>query len=470
LRLQLAARMPRSGRWVIMVVVLATALFLIASGRLSVLAVVTGLAFSVALSWYEPIPLVLLILVLSTQVLQFVSLEYIPYWQITAGLRLNAQDIGILLLLAIGGLRLLRRRERPMFLQPLVFFGGAIALASVLGWVAGSTTPDATLNALRAYSGYLFYVGLVGVMDSPRRVQSIINILFLLVAVSVGVQLLEAIRGERIVTPFAPASEYFSGTKLVTAGGIRAPYLWNRATGYLFLGLFLALGALIHGRADAKHLFLGIWAVVGVVIALVRQWFVIIGCGVVLLALLSQGRRLRAFGKSVAVVVLVLVAVNLIGQQIPAFSLLDALRARVDTILAFQQEPNYLGRVLIQQQMVALFIRSPIFGYGPGSGLASSDVGVYNALVELGLIGTASVAYLIGFVFVRSYHQWKQVADSRFSAYLAGLLAAWVSMLVGYVFSTDFIGQMSMVVALAMALMDRLSKFAAAAPFDLNPA
>jgi O-antigen ligase len=327
--------------------------------------------------------------------------------------------------------------------------------------VAGTTTPDATLNALRAYSGYLFYIGLVGVMDSPQRVKSVISIVFLLVAVSVGVQLLEAIQGERIITPFAPASEYFSGTKFVIGGGIKAPYLWNRATGYLFLGLFLALGALVSGKMDFKHLSLGSWAVVGVAIALVRQWFIMIGCGLVLLALLSHGKRLRAFGKSVAFGGLAVVAISLISEQVPSFPLLDALKARIGTILAFQQEPNYLGRVLIQRQMLALFSHSPVLGYGPGSGLVSSDVGVYNALVELGLVGAASIAYLIAFVLVRSYRRWKQMADSVFRAYLSGLLAAWGAMLIGYAFSTDFFGQMSMVVGLAMALMDRTCRFAA---------
>ena len=440
-------------------------LAMIATGRLTLLAVITGLAFLTTLSWFQPIPLVLIVLAFSTNVLQFVSLEYLPYFQVAAGIRLNAQDITLLLLVIIGGLHLLRRNERPRFLQPLIFFAGAILLATVFGWAADTTSPDAALNGLRAYSGYLLYVGLVGVIDTQRKAKALAALVFLILVVSVGIQVLEAIQGARIITPFSPASEYFGATKNIIVGGVSIPYLWNRATGYLFLGLFLALGAALTGKANTKHMVLGVWAVIGVIIALVRQWLVIILVGMLLLVILAREKKLQSTVKIVGVGVLILLSIILISGQIPSFSLLDVVMARLSTLISFQAEPNFIVRRIAIQQLLAVFWRSPLLGYGPGSGLLNSDVGVYNTLVELGIIGTTAVAYLIGFVFIQTYRKWKVQPDSLFKAYLTGLLAAWTAIIVGYGFGIDFFGQMSMTVGLTMALIDRMSTLI---PSDAN--
>ncbi|MDZ7336930.1 MAG: O-antigen ligase family protein [candidate division KSB1 bacterium] len=447
-------------RWATAVGALAIMVFLIAGGDLVPLAAATGLMFFAVISWYQPIPLVLMLLVLSTEVFQFVSLEHTPYLQLAPGTRLNSQDIAVLLLLLLGGLQLLRRREWPMFGRPLFFLFASILLASVFGWMAGTTNPGASLNAFRAYSGYLFYVGLVGVLDRPKTVKAVVNIVFVIIVISVCIQLVEAAQGERIVSPLAPASEYFGSTKYVDSGGTRVPYLWNRATGYLFLGLFLAFGVFFAGQVNTKHILIGLWAGTGLVIALVRQWLVLFVCGVLMLGMLLQGARLRMIVRFIAVGALILAVLIWISRLIPGLALLEALRARVNTIIFFQEEANYVGRILIQRQMLTMFGHSPMLGYGPGSGLIVSDVGIHNALVELGLVGTASIVYLIGFVFVKGYRGLKRMTSSLFKGYLGGLLAAWAALAVGYSFSVDFIGQMSMMTGLAMALLDRTCTFA----------
>ena len=146
------------------------------------------------------------------------------------------------MLFALGALRLHRRGERPLFLRPLLLLLGMVAISFVLGAIAGTTDADVGLNGLRDLSGYLFYIGLVGLIDSPRKLHSAIWLVFILAIASVSVQLVEASLGHRLTTPTTVASGYWAGTKTVEVGGLTAPYLWNRATGYLLVGLFLALG------------------------------------------------------------------------------------------------------------------------------------------------------------------------------------------------------------------------------------
>jgi O-Antigen ligase len=447
----------------------------ILSGQLMLLTALTGSIFFVVLTYFQPLPAVFLAMLLSTDVLKFVDLTYLPYLPLGPGGRLNAQDLTVLLLLGIAVLRLRQHQERPLFLRPLLLLGAMVVISSMVGLVAGTTSVNLALNGLRTLSGFLFYICLVGVIDSPARLRALVRMLFVLVIVSVCVQLVEASLGQRITTPTSVASEYFSRTVFVAVEGQSAPYLWNRSPGFLFVGLFLALSAALWTRS-LRHAIIGVIALLGFGVALIRQWFIYIAIGMLVLYLLPRKGRLQAIVGSALVIIVLIVFVNLLGSGTPSssHSLVDVWVARMSSLANFQQERNFVSRTRVADDQMKLFMDAPLFGYGPGSldalsrsaACCFSDTGMPNTLVQFGFFGWAAVVILIVAVLRQGYMLIRAGPRSRETPYGAALLSVWVGIMVAYGTGLDFFtsgqssGELGFAVGLVMALIDRQSAFA----------
>jgi len=458
---------------------LAITVLLILSGRLMMLVALTGLLALAALSCFQPLPAVLLLMLLSTNVLKFVDLSHLPYLQVGPGIRLNGQDLVLGLLLAVGAFRLYQRQERPLFGRPLLLWLGMAAISLALGVAAGGTVPDAALNGLRVLSGYLFYVSLVGLIDSAGKLRALIWLAVALMLVTVALQLLEATLGRRLASLTSVTNEYYASTRFVQVGGISAPYLWNRASGFLVVGLFLALG---RGwcTGSVKHSIVAAIALLGFVVALIRQWYLYVAAGVlaVLLMLPRKGRWRAVLGATlVALSFLGLLRILSSAGPGSSYPLVDAWLGRMATVTRFQEERNFAGRVQGWNEQLQLFLGAPLFGYGPGSldRLWQSgdyivwDTGMPNTLLQYGFCGWAAIVMLILAFLRRGYALLRALPLSPEQGYAAGLLGAWVVMVAGYSFGLDFFTsqELAFAVGLAMALLDRLH---ALAPRPVVPA
>ncbi len=432
------------------------------------------------LSYRWPMPMVAVEMLLSTSAFKFAGVQSWPH--VIRDVPLDPPDIMILLFFVVGTLKLARRGESPLFLGSLLLFGTVAALSAVLAPLMGTQTLYQSLNGLRQLSGYLFYFGLVGVIDSPGRLRWLVRIIFAFVLLSAGIQALEVLRGEQFVAAVAPFNEYYAAQISVSAGGMEAPYLWNRAGGYLLVGLFLALG---QGLWTGSLVAYGITLVAagGYAVQLIRQWYAFIALGGLVSVLLLRRNRLRILAGLASLGLVLALAMGVAvarGIRLPAAQL---WLGRIATLAKFWEEPNFVFRVQTWLEEWRLFRQAPLFGHGPGSanrlGASSgmftffdADTGMPNTLLQYGLLGTAAAWVLIGAFLRRAWrlHRSLQTVAGRggsrtaptYRGYVAGLLALGVVIVVGYLTTQDFISyvELAYTTGLALALVDRIWAFA----------
>ena len=450
-------------RAAIIVGALAAIVFFITTGRLTMLATGVGLTYFVALCYFEPMLGAVLLMLLQSGFLALVPFS-IPHLQLTGSIRFYAGDIVLIVLFFTGLHRLLQRQERPLFLTPLLLFGTAVAISLIAGTMVGTTDLDAGMNNLRALSGYGFYIGLVGAIDSPRRLRWLIGIVFVIVVVSVAVQTTEVALGGRSVRSLYLGGGSYGRIEVEGAGWI--PYVTNRATGYLLVGLFLALAETLWTKrmAPAAIAAMAFW---GFMLALVRQWYIYIAFGTIALFFLMRKARLRTGTGFVGVAAFLAGLVAVLSSRITSYSLLDVWLARVGTISL--QGSHVVGRFESMSRALGTFrqapLLSPVFGHGAGS-LSRidysvyyyTDIGAVNTITQYGLFGIATIIVLIVAFFRAGLRLFTALPISRDQAYVAGLLSAWVAIVVGYAFVQDFFAGSS-AVGLAMACLDRLTAF-----------
>lgn len=451
------------------VLAVAGALILLFRDQLIVPVALLGALGLLAFSYRWPLPMLVGEMFLSTSALKFFGVQSWPH--LIPGLPLDPPDIAVLAFFAIGALRLLARREQPLFLGPLALFGLAVALSTVMAPVLQHQSLYDSLNGLRQVTGYLFYIGVVGAIDTPGRLRWLVRIVYGFVLVTVGIQVLEALRGQQFTTAAAPFNEYYAAQASVAVGGLEAPYLWNRAVGYLVVGLFLALGSALWAGSRAGY-GVALVALIGYGVQLIRQWYVFIALGGLVLLLLLRGNRLRVLaglGAAGMALALALGAAAAGGASLPVASL---WLGRVGTLARFAKEPNFVIRVQSYLEELRLFRQAPLFGHGPGSAnrlgaigpfiFFDADTGMSNTLLQYGLVGTAAAWVLIAAYLRQARRLHLTLPNSLERGYAAGLLALGAVMVAGYLTSQDFITYIELAFAtgLALALVDRLSAFA----------
>jgi hypothetical protein len=452
---------------------MAPMLFFILNGQ-PILAVglLGGISFCI-LTLFQPLPAIFLLMLLSTNVFKFVDVAYLPSLSLGASGRLNAQDLLLLFLLGLAIIRLVQRKERPLFLIPLLLFGAMVCVAFGLGLLAGTTSISNGLNGVRSLSGLLFYVSLVGLVDTPAKLRWVLWMIYAHVIVTVGVQLAEASIGQRITTPTTVQNEYFTSTKLVDIAGYSAFYLWNRARGYLIVGLFLSLGSALWTKS-VRYTAIAVVALLGFGLQLMREYYVYVAAGLLVMLLLPRRNRLQSI-LGLGTVTILLVAGVLILNSVAlssSYSYVDVWLARVQTLTAYEQVDTFQSRMNTLQDQMRLISGSPLFGYGPGSlsdlsALADccfSDTGMPNTIVQYGFFGWGAILVIIAVFARRGYVLLRGLPNSQDQAYVAGLLGAWGAIVIGYFTFTDFFtfDEFVFSTGLAMALLDRIDAFAGA--------
>lgn len=431
----------------------------IAMGHLRLLALLAFGGAALGVLWRWPLAGVFLLLLFSTQNLMFVSMDNLPYWQVAGGLRVNMSDALLSALLALSFLRLIRRRVRPLFLTPMVLLAVLVAVVLGGGIALGTTNLDVGLGAARTMFAYAFYFVLVATMDTPTRVRAVIGMVFGIVLVAVAMQAWEAAVGQRLTLGLVE-SDYFRQTFYIDVQGRAVPYLWARAGGYLPVALFLSLGCALDGQRVKLFLPLAIVALAGLFFALVRQWFVYTAlgfCAILVLQTLA-GRVRLVWGSMTAIASLLIVAV----LAIPWFTPLAILAARLQSIITFRREVNYLVRIDTLVIQLEHFRQSPLLGHGLSPRylrLYSADVGFTNTLLLFGIVGLVAVIVLIVTVSVETYSQWRRMPASIERGLMLGLMGLLVMMVAGYAFGFDWFTSANGVwlVALVMAIVDRLA-------------
>jgi hypothetical protein len=452
-----------------------------AAGQYAILAGVAAAGVVMWLTYYRPTFGIVPLIFLSTDGMKFFSLENLPYVQLAPGLRLNSEDLALFMLLVVGVIHLARRRERPQFLTHLLLLGAAAGISMIVGLAAGTIDVGVGFNGLRVFSGYLFYVALTGVIDTPQKLKALIRVVFALVIVSVVIQIVEAGLQERLTTPWSSTSEYFSATQYVSNIEGTIPYLWNRAVGYLLVGLFLALGGWLWSKKPA-HAVIATIALTGFVVALVRQWYIFISIGIVLLVMVGGQRRSGALIRTVLGGLLLFAVVVSASMWLPSgFPLAEALQDRSATILNFQQDYSVIARLGVWHNQIETFLRSPIVGMGPGtadtlfySGATgwSQDIGMTNSLVQFGALGMAAILFLFAGVLRKARALMRDMPPSSGREYAAAAFSVWVCIFVAYFFTQDFFTstELAFAVGLVMAIIDRLHVFSTGTTSVRSPA
>ena len=420
-------------------------------GRVRSTGLLIGMVFAFVLTYRYPVPALLLLLwMYSGMPIQ----PRLPTFQIP-GFRVTARDalLGMLFLVAVD--RLIKRGERPVFLRPMLLLGAAIALSTVLGMVAGTADIRNGTNSFRALMPYFIYFVLVGVIDTRDKLGPVLGLTFFILAFSVGIQVGQAL-GLRLPGGW--------GTRLATdLGGRSIPYLWNRNAPNLLLSLFLASGCIMEGQRTKRYLPLALLGLLGFALAVVRQWFIFVGVGMVVMMSLYSGRRILRTGFVTALVGIVLVLslglISVFSLRQDVGSWLEIIWLRLMSTMNAPAEASFVGRIEIWQVQLELLRQAPVFGFGLGTvwnSVLSTDVGMVNSLLLVGIAGFPAVLWLIGAMAHHGLRLWRGLPPSVERGYAAGLLATLAAMVVGYAFSQDFFTFIPLIVAMVMALIDRL--------------
>jgi hypothetical protein len=423
--------------------------------------ILVGGAWFVVLTYYYPMPAIFFLMVLFTNVFMFVDMQHIPYWQIGQGLRMNITDSLLFVMFAIAVVKLYQRRERPLFLKPILLIFGVILIPFIPGLLLGATNLDIGMNCFRVIFSYVFYFILIASIDSPRRLHILIRMIFVIIVVSVGIQAVEAILGRRLTLGLI-GGEYYNITKKIIVNGQIIPYLWNRTTVYLYVGLCLSLGATFSVVKSYRFLPFALLGILGFVIALIRTWYILIAIGVIIILILQKRFRIRTIITIVLVVLGTLGLITIIGILNPVTyggSLLNILIGRLCMINS--NTSSFTGRIEIWQGQLAYFWQSSLFGYGMSpefQSMQDTDTGIINTLLQFGIVGAGAFLFLIVNVLHIGYKLWRNLESSLEYGYTAGILGCWSGMLIGYLFNWDFFTRLYGIsgVTLVMAIIDRI--------------
>lgn len=426
---------------------------LLAQGQLPLLAMLVCGGWALWLAYTHPMPALLVLLVFSTDVFAFRSVDSMPFLQVAAGLRLNLRDMLLIGLFATSILKLRSTQRRPPFLTPLALLAATLAVVVALGLLGGVADHSIALNQLRTFFTYAVYFIYVANIDSRTGLRRFLLLIFLVAAVSIPIELYELQFGF-IVTEGAVRQT----DEVIIVGSEAINYIQNRAAPYLFLTTFMAIGCVLEGTQVRRYAALGAIGLLGFAFGLERGWMVYLMAGIVAMALL-QWRGAWRLGLLVAVASLVAL---LIAWLVPPENSSFHLWAdRQSSILEYQDQSTYLVRVDIWQLQLSRFLDSPLIGFALGPRYLtyfSLDTGAGNTLVGLGLFGLAAVVALIGWMLTRGIRLATIMPHSTYRGYALGLVGTVVGMVAAYAFSIDFFTSpyRIWIPPLVMAMMDRM--------------
>lgn len=441
--------------------------YLIFTGNLLLVITLIVISFCVWIVYRQPIFIAGLAVLQSVHFFKLIPPDAFIKWQLAPGLRINVLDAIVLLSLPLAIVRLIERKEKPLFVGPVVLILGVAFLNLGFGLVVGTTNLDYGIGFLRTIFYYAAYFILVSAIDSPQRLRQWIGFLYAVFLISVALQLVEAITGQRLTLGLGEYYTYTSEGRLLM-GGYRVMYLWNRVPLFAFLVLFLGLGVLFQGQQKKWAWFISILGIGSMFLAFVRQWYVYLFIGILALLVIQTERRFRNL---IVVVLIIIFLLGLLMVISPALqnafgpSFLSAWFARFDSLIHYQTEENFNFRVQTIKAQLKMFLQSPFVGYGLSPVFKqkmSYDTGISNTLVQFGLLGFGAILILIVSFLRYAFKLHQQAVSSVQQGYVSGLIALWICVIIGSFFSVDYFTGMEGIwfIVIILALLDRFYVFA----------
>jgi len=440
--------------------------YLIFTAKFLIVIMLIVVSYSVWIAYRHPILIAGFAVLQSIDFFRLIPSETLIKWQLAPGFRINTLDAIVLLSFPLAIVRLLKRKEKPLFVIPVVLILLVAFLNLGLGLAFGTSNLDYGIGLLRTIFYYTAYFIIVSALDSPSRLRQWIGFLSAIFLVSVGIQLYEAIIGQRLTLGLGEYYVFTSESRLLV-GKYQVMYLWNRAHLMAFLVLFLSLGVLFQGRQQKWFWFISALGIGSLLLAFVRQWYVYLSIGILALLMIQTKRRFRNLILVILIVFTLLglfMVINPILQDAFGPSFIKAWSARIDSLIHFQTAKNFNVRIQIIKEQWEMFFQSPLIGYGFSQivkeGL-SWDTGITNTLVQFGLLGLGSVLLLIVSFFRYAFKLHQQITLSTQQGYVSGLLALWICVIVGSCFSVNyFTGKDGIwMVVNMLALLDRFHAF-----------
>jgi len=290
--------------------------------------------------------------------------------------------------------------------------------------------------------------------------------LYAIFLISIVLQLVEAITGQRLTLGLGEYYVYTSDARLMV-GGYQVMYLWNRAPLLAFLVLFLGLGALFQGRQKKLFWLISTLGMGSLFLAFVRQWYVYLAVGILTLLMIQTKRRFKNLDLVVIIIFFLLVLFMVISpilQNSFGPSFLNTWFARVDSLIHYQTAENFIFRVQIIKAQWKMFLQSPLVGHGMSpifKEKMSFDTGITNTLVQFGLLGLGAVLVLIVSFLRHAFKIRRHVTSSTQKGYISGLIALWICILMGSLFSVNYFTGMEGIwmIIILLALLDRYHAF-----------
>jgi len=454
--------------WLLVVGSSALTLRMVLGGQIELLFILVMGGTALIFLSFHPVTGLVLLLLIDLQFFNFIQVDALPYFQVTSSLRINSQDMLTILLLARSIFVLTQKRERPLFLRPLLLLFGVTVLSFLFGIVSGTASFEMAGRIFRFVIKYGIYFIIVATINSRQSLETLIKVLYLFAIIGLVLQFIEKARGAYLVLnydwdPFLQGIPYY-----LLLGGSSVPYIWNRAQFYLYIASFFTLASLLLSqRINRWHLVFVCMSGLGFVLMLIRSWYIFISVGTMVMLLLSPSRRrLRLFTYGLISALLLFLGMTLIGELTTLTTFgqagIENFVFRLQTLQNFQMESSFLGRVDLWKIQLANFYESPLFGLGPGSQALyaiNTDTGLVNTLLLYGIVGLLAVFVLIIAIFRQAYRLWRQLRSLRERAYVLGMIAGMAGVTFGYGFSFDAFTLSPIIPVLVMGLLDRIKAF-----------
>lgn len=424
-------------------------------------------AFAVALVYrHYPEVLVMLLILFSTDILQFFSLSNLPSLSLGPGMMLTMGDALLVFMSIMAVHKIVAREQHLLFRNPLLALIAAISLGFVVNVLLDHGGVDLAANRARLYFSYAFYPVVAVHIDSGHRLRRVIGFLMVLGVAALGFQIPETVTGQRLP---GTSTGYYALNIRQTILGREVLYTWSRIDWYMLLVAMLPAGLALTTRR-LVYLVLASIGLLGILLSFVRGWYNATLAALAVLLLFGIRRRDSTLGRLLIMapvsILITYAGCTLIGSVSDQFAstlpLGQAILARMQSgTFGAAQASTLLSRVGLSKRLLAEVAQSPLLGIGPLFG-GNLDLGVVSTLHALGVLGVLAVTSWIATFYyyaVRLVREGEETLDSYERGVLIALLCAWSGMMVGYAVSLDFFAARPIgifVIALMAGLLDRL--------------
>jgi len=407
---------------------------------------------------------ILFVFIISTNVLEFGSLEQLPYIQLGPGIRFNLLDLIVITFIIFLWNKIINIKTPSSWLINYNFL--LTILFIIIGFIIYKTPREAGTNYGRVLIYITFYYVFYFYFTDINRIKRLLFLISIIVLLGTSIQLIEYFLNYRFELPgVVPFSSFYSekGERIFTAGFERI-YLWSRVT--IFIFVMTAFGMAFYTiNKSTYYLLISLVSIVGFLLALSRIWF--LGISLILFVILLTSPKVGKF-RIILASILLIVFLNLLQMysiDLLGFDLFAAITGRLKSASTlgryYGEMDTFTIRVLMFNENLKGFLSSPLFGLGFGSTIWNKyynvDLGVINRLVLTGLIGTLPIIlFIIGYI-LRLIKFINKKIDNERKAILVAILAILIGHFPMYIWQIDFWGSNYIfVIVMLLAMGDRI--------------